>query len=90
MIHEISNKTLTIDYLGSLFMSSSKLNLSRESQSQIAQGRIYLEEKIKTVIDQFMASIQDSVLCIIFLSVQKIWKSCNIILSCLMPVEWVI
>jgi histidine ammonia-lyase len=48
MIHEISNKRLTIDYLGSLFMSSSKLNLSRESQSQIIQGRIYLEEKIKS------------------------------------------
>lgn len=48
MIHEISNKRLTIDYLGSLFTSSSKLILSQESKSQIAQGRSYLEDKVKT------------------------------------------
>lgn len=48
MIHEISNKRLTIDYLGSLFNSSSKLILSQESKSQIAQGRSYLEDKVKT------------------------------------------
>jgi histidine ammonia-lyase len=48
MIHSISPKKLTIDYLSQLFSQNTSLALSDESRALIIKGRNYLNEKIKT------------------------------------------
>ena len=47
MIHEISTKRLTIDYLSEILRAKTELVLSEESTELILKGRVYLDEKLK-------------------------------------------
>lgn len=51
MIHEISVKKLTIEYLSKILRDRVELRLSKESKDLILKGRHYLDDKLKNSTD---------------------------------------
>ena len=51
MIHEISPKQLTIDYLSVISRTKTRLNLSQESKDRIVTGRDFLDKKIMDALN---------------------------------------